>query len=162
MIVAGCEHRPGVHCGTTALADALRVRGVELSEPMALGLGAGLGFYYLVAPGLSPSHSILGRTPRLEETACGFCVGTSLSPAWGAVALRASHRTFEGRSGTKNAHVYLVSCETAAFSAIKVKITDPRKSGLKCPAVKMPGNASEVSKRARAQTNAPTAGRSIA
>ena len=70
MIVAGFEHRPGVHCGTSALADALRARGVELSEPMAFGLGAGLGFYYLASPGLSPSHVFTGRTLRLEETAC--------------------------------------------------------------------------------------------
>jgi hypothetical protein len=70
VIVAGFEHRLGVHCGTTALADALRVRGVELSEPMAFGLGAGLGFYYLVSPGLTPSHSFCGRTLRLEETTC--------------------------------------------------------------------------------------------
>ncbi len=70
MILAGFEHRPGVHCGTTALADALRARGVALSEPMAFGLGAGLGFYYLVHPGFSPSHLFCGRTLRLEETAC--------------------------------------------------------------------------------------------
>lgn len=70
MILAGFEHRPGVHCGTTALADALRVRGVELSEPMAFGLGAGLGFYYLVSAATSPTHLFCGRTVRLEETAC--------------------------------------------------------------------------------------------
>lgn len=70
MILQGFDHRPGVHCGTTALADALRVRGVELSEPMVFGLGAGLGFYYLVSPGLSPTHQLCGRTLRLEETAC--------------------------------------------------------------------------------------------
>lgn len=70
MILAGFEHRPGVHCGTTALADAFRARGFELSEPMAFGLGAGLGFYYLVADTLSPTHLICGRTLRLEETAC--------------------------------------------------------------------------------------------
>ena len=70
MILAGFEHRPGVHCGTTALTDALRVRGCELSEPMAFGLGAGLGFYYLVSDATSPTHLVCGRTLRLEETAC--------------------------------------------------------------------------------------------
>jgi hypothetical protein len=70
MRVPGFEHRPGVHCGSTALADALRVRGVELSEPMAFGLGAGLGFHYFVAPVLSPSHLFQGRTLHLERTAC--------------------------------------------------------------------------------------------
>ena len=70
MILAGFEHRPGVHSGSSALADALRVRGVAISEPMAFGLGAGLGFYYLVAPALSPTHLIVGRTLHLERTAC--------------------------------------------------------------------------------------------
>lgn len=70
MILKGFEHRPGVHCGSTALADALRVRGVHLSEAMAFGLGAGLGFYYLVSPELVPTHQLSGRTLRLEETAC--------------------------------------------------------------------------------------------
>jgi hypothetical protein len=70
VILAGFVHEPGVHCGTTALADALRVRGVRISEPMAFGLGAGLGFYYLASPALSPTHLFCGRTLRLEETAC--------------------------------------------------------------------------------------------
>jgi hypothetical protein len=70
VLLAGFSHRPGVHCGSTALADALRVRGVDLSEPMTFGLGAGLGFYYLTGPALSPTQLILGRQWPLEETAC--------------------------------------------------------------------------------------------
>ncbi|HEX9402469.1 MAG TPA: BtrH N-terminal domain-containing protein [Anaeromyxobacter sp.] len=70
MILAGFEHRPGVHCGTAALADALRVRGISLSEPMAFGLGAGLGFYYLESPAFSPTHLFQGRALHLERTAC--------------------------------------------------------------------------------------------
>jgi hypothetical protein len=70
MLLDGFSHRPGVHCGSTALADALRVRGLDLSEPMAFGLGAGLGFYSLVSPALSPSHLFTGRTAHLERIAC--------------------------------------------------------------------------------------------
>jgi hypothetical protein len=70
MQLPGFAHRPGVHCGTTALADALRVRGLELSEPLLFGLGAGLNFYYLVSPALSPSHLFQGRSLHLERTAC--------------------------------------------------------------------------------------------
>ncbi len=70
MLLEGFSHRPGVHCGSTALAAALRVRGVELSEPMAFGLGAGLGFYVLVSPALSPSHLFVGRTAHMERYAC--------------------------------------------------------------------------------------------
>ena len=70
VLVPGFVHRPGVHCGSTALADALRLGGLDLSEPMAFGLGAGLGFYYLASPALSPTRIVLGRQWPLEETAC--------------------------------------------------------------------------------------------
>lgn len=70
MILAGFEHRPGVHCGSTALSDALRVQGVDVSEAMAFGLGAGLGFFYVSSPQLSPSHQFHGRAAPLERTAC--------------------------------------------------------------------------------------------
>jgi hypothetical protein len=70
MRIEGFSHRPGVHCGSTALADALRLRGLDLSEPMVFGLGAGLGFYYLASPALSPSHLFTGRTAHLERIAC--------------------------------------------------------------------------------------------
>src|SRR5512142_3134849 len=70
MLVPGFAHRPGVHCGSTALADVLRLRGIDVSEAMAFGLGAGLGFYYLVSPALSPTHLFQGRQAHLERTAC--------------------------------------------------------------------------------------------
>lgn len=70
MIRLPFEHHPGVHCGSTAVADALRAAGVEASEPMAFGLGAGLGFYALAAPALTPSHLVIGRSAALERTAC--------------------------------------------------------------------------------------------
>jgi hypothetical protein len=70
VIIETFGHRPGVHCGSSALANALRAQGIELSEPMAFGLGAGLGFHYLVSPQLSPTHLFVGRTIDLERTAC--------------------------------------------------------------------------------------------
>ncbi len=70
MILPGFRHLPGLHCGSTALCDALRVRGLEISEPMAFGLGAGLGFHYVSAPELTPSHFLVGRSAGLERTAC--------------------------------------------------------------------------------------------
>jgi aconitate hydratase len=75
---------------------------------------------------------------RINESACGFCIGNSQSPASGAISLRTSNRNFEGRSGTKDAQVYLVSCETAAAAVITGKITDPRKLGIKHPSVTLP------------------------
>ena len=66
--VPGYLHRPGHHCGSTALRNLLAFHGVELSEEMAFGLGAGAGFYYLTIEDASPSRWFNGRTARLEET----------------------------------------------------------------------------------------------
>jgi hypothetical protein len=66
--VPGYVHTPGKHCGSTALRNLLAFHGVEISEEMAFGLGAGAGFYYLTIDGTSPSRWFNGRTARLEET----------------------------------------------------------------------------------------------
>ncbi len=66
---------------------------------------------------------------RILETACGPCIGMGQAPSSAAVSLRTYNRNFEGRSGTPDAGVYLLSPETAAFSAIKGVVTDPRKMG---------------------------------
>src|SRR4051794_41281901 len=66
--VPGYVHRPGNHCGSTALRNLLAFHGVELSEEMAFGLGAGAGFYYLAMEDASPSRWFNGRTARLEES----------------------------------------------------------------------------------------------
>ena len=81
---------------------------------------------------------LLDSGARLLEAACGFCIGNSQSPKTSAVSLRTSNRNFEGRSGTADAHVYLVSPEVAAVSAISGKITDPRGAGIDYPQVYMP------------------------
>ncbi len=62
---------------------------------------------------------------RILESACGFCIGNHQSPSSNAVSLRTSNRNFEGRSGTKDAQLYLVSPETAALSAIRGVFTNP-------------------------------------
>ncbi len=75
---------------------------------------------------------------RLAECACGFCIGNSHSPQTKAVSLRTSNRNFLGRSGTKDAQVYLVSPEAAATAVITGKFTDPRDLGMEYPEVSVP------------------------
>jgi hypothetical protein len=60
-------HTPGHHCGSTALRNLLAFHGIEISEEMAFGLGAGACFYYLTLPDASPSRWFNGRAARLEE-----------------------------------------------------------------------------------------------
>lgn len=66
---------------------------------------------------------------RILECACGPCVGVGQSPCSGGLSLRTSNRNFEGRSGTVDAKICLVSCEAAAAAALTGKITDPRDLG---------------------------------
>ncbi|MGC9393826.1 MAG: aconitate hydratase [Anaerolineae bacterium] len=82
--------------------------------------------------------NLLDAGARIMESACGFCIGNSQSPQSGAVSLRTNNRNFEGRSGTKDAQVYLVSPETAAAAVITGTFTDPRDLGLAYPQVDMP------------------------
>jgi len=67
VMVPGYRHIPGHHCGSTALRNLLGFHGVEISEEMAFGLGAGACFYYVVVDGTSPSRFTNGRVARLEE-----------------------------------------------------------------------------------------------
>ena len=66
-MVPGYRHQPGNHCGSTALRNLLAHHGVEVTEEMALGLGAGVSFYYVPMDGQSPSRFTNGRVGRLEE-----------------------------------------------------------------------------------------------
>jgi aconitate hydratase len=81
---------------------------------------------------------LLSAGARITEPVCGFCIGNSQSPQTNAVSVRTSNRNFFGRSGTKDAQVYLLSPEGAAAAAITGKITDPRHLGMEYPQVQMP------------------------
>ncbi len=63
---------------------------------------------------------------RIMENACGPCIGMGCAPASGSVSVRTFNRNFEGRSGTKDAKVFLVSPETAAATVLTGVLTDPR------------------------------------
>lgn len=71
-------------------------------------------------------HDMIEAGARVCETACGFCIGMGQSPATDGVSVRTNNRNFFGRSGTKSAGIYLVSCETAAATALTGVLTDPR------------------------------------
>ena len=66
--VPGYTHTPGHHCGSTALRNLLAFHGIEISEEMAFGLGAGACFYYVTIEDASPTRWFNGRTARLEES----------------------------------------------------------------------------------------------
>jgi aconitate hydratase len=83
-------------------------------------------------------YDLIAAGARLDEAACGFCIGAAQAPQTNAVSVRTSNRNFEGRTGTKTAGVYLVSPETAVACALTGKLTDPRDLGIPCPKVREP------------------------
>ena len=81
--------------------------------------------------------SMIDAGARILESACGPCIGMGQAPNSKGVSLRTFNRNFEGRSGTKDGQIYLVSPEVAAASAIAGEIIDPRELG-KMPNFEMP------------------------
>jgi len=74
---------------------------------------------------------------RIVENACGACIGMGSAPSSNSNSVRTFNRNFEGRSGTKDARVFLVSPETAVATALTGKLTDPRTIG-EAPCIEMP------------------------
>lgn len=75
---------------------------------------------------------------RIQENTCGACIGMGAAPSSEAVSVRTYNRNFAGRSGTKDANVYLVSPETAAATALAGRLTDPRTLTITAPRWEMP------------------------
>ncbi|MFB5661876.1 aconitate hydratase [Alteribacillus sp. HJP-4] len=82
--------------------------------------------------------SLLSAGGRLHQAGCNGCIGMGQAPASGRNSLRTTPRNFPGRSGTREDSVFLCSPETAAASALKGRITDPRTLEMKYPKVKDP------------------------
>ena len=74
-------------------------------------------------------ESLLASGARILESACGPCIGMGQAPPSGAVSVRTFNRNFPGRSGTKDAGVYLSGPAVAAAAALKGELTDPRELG---------------------------------
>ncbi|HOS68924.1 MAG TPA: aconitate hydratase [Bacillota bacterium] len=81
---------------------------------------------------------LLASGARIIEAACGPCIGMGQAPGSGGISLRTFNRNFKGRCGTDTAEVYLVSPETAAFSALTGYLTSPDETGAEKPVVELP------------------------
>ena len=81
---------------------------------------------------------LIAAGARILEAACGPCIGMGQAPKSGAVSLRTFNRNFQGRCGTMDADVYLVSPETAAVAAITGVVTEPADFDMKAPVISLP------------------------
>ncbi|MDD7513417.1 MAG: aconitate hydratase [Clostridiales bacterium] len=117
-------------CTNSSILDLLKVaailKGERVSDSVSLSISPGSRQVLSMLSDDGGFTDILGAGARFLECACGPCIGMGFSPKSGGVSVRTFNRNFEGRSGTKDAKVYLASPETAAAAAIFGKIVDPR------------------------------------
>ncbi len=98
-------------------AKILKGKKVHRNVSLCVAPGSKQVFEMIIRDGIL--NDLVSAGARILESACGPCVGIGQAPKSGAVSLRTSNRNFLGRSGTKDAGIYLVSPETAAASAVK-------------------------------------------
>ena len=128
-------------CTNSSLRDMLRVaailKGKKIADSVSLSVSPGSKQVLAMLADCGALSDIIAAGARVLECACGPCIGMGFSPESAGVSLRTFNRNFEGRSGTRDAGVYLVSPELAAASAITGHITDPRELG-EYPEITMP------------------------
>ncbi|HEY3380622.1 MAG TPA: aconitate hydratase [Vicinamibacterales bacterium] len=128
-------------CTNSSLEDmkvtAAVLKGKTIAENLHLTVNPGSRqvVEHLVETG--DMRDLVAAGARILENACGPCIGMGAAPPSGAVSVRTFNRNFEGRSGTKDAAVYLVSPEVAAATAVAGVLTDPRDLGEQ-PKVRLP------------------------
>jgi len=145
--MAACPHSPGNvkkvselaglkvsqvaigSCTNSSYADLYKVgkilEGHSVASGLSLGIAPGSREVLQMIAADGTLSKMISAGARILESACGFCIGNHFSPDSNGVSLRTNNRNFEGRSGTKDAQVYLVSPETAAVSAVLGVVTDP-------------------------------------
>lgn len=116
-------------CTNSSLYDMLKVaamlKGKTIAPGVSLSISPGSKQVLTMLADCGALTDILASGARVLECACGPCIGMGFSPNSGGVSLRTFNRNFLGRSGTKDAQVYLVSPETAVAAALTGEITDP-------------------------------------
>ncbi|MCL2071207.1 MAG: aconitate hydratase [Oscillospiraceae bacterium] len=131
-------------CTNGSLQDLLKVahilKGKTVHENVDLSIAPGSKQVFNMLAESGALSDLIASGARILECTCGPCIGMGQSPISGGVSLRTFNRNFLGRSGTKDAQVYLVSPETAAASAITGVFTDPRNTDItgKMPTYVMP------------------------
>lgn len=128
-------------CTNSSLLDMLKVaamlKGKTISPDVSLSISPGSKQVLTMLADCGALSDILASGARVLECACGPCIGMGFSPNSGGVSLRTFNRNFLGRSGTKDAQVYLVSPETAVAAALTGEITDPTTFGT-MPVISLP------------------------
>ena len=114
-------------CTNSSYADLMKVaailKGKKVNENVSLVISPGSSKILAKLASNGALADMISAGARIIENACGPCIGMGQSPKSHGVSLRTFNRNFKGRSGTKDADIYLVSPETAAISAIEGVLT---------------------------------------
>ncbi len=120
-------------CTNSSLMDMLKVaamlKGKVIAPSVSLSISPGSKQVLSMLADCGALSDIIASGARILEAACGPCIGMGFSPNSAGVSLRTFNRNFEGRSGTADAGVYLVSPEAAVAAALTGQITDPTTFG---------------------------------
>ena len=128
-------------CTNSSLMDMMKVahilKGKTVHPDVSLSIAPGSKQVLNMLAENGALSIMIDAGARILESACGPCIGMGQSPNSKGISLRTFNRNFEGRSGTKDGQIYLVSPEMAAISAINGVLTDPREIG-EMPEFKLP------------------------
>ncbi|MBE7011909.1 MAG: aconitate hydratase [Ruminococcaceae bacterium] len=120
-------------CTNSSLLDMLKVahilKGKTVHPDVSLSIAPGSKQVLNMLAQCGALSDLIDAGARILESACGPCIGMGQSPNSKGISLRTFNRNFEGRSGTKDGQIYLVSPEVAAVSALTGVLTDPRTLG---------------------------------
>lgn len=128
-------------CTNSSISDlmitAAMLKGKKVHPDVSCTITPGSKQVFEVIAANGALTDIIAAGARIIESACGPCIGMGQAPGSGQVSVRSFNRNFPGRSGTKDAQVYLASPETCVAAALTGFITDPRETG-KHPKLKLP------------------------
>ena len=128
-------------CTNSSLLDMLKVahilKGKTVHPDVSLAIAPGSKQVLNMLAKNGALSIMIDAGARILESACGPCIGMGQAPNSKGISLRTFNRNFEGRSGTKDGQIYLVSPELAAASALTGYLTDPRELG-DMPEFKLP------------------------
>ena len=129
-------------CTNSSLMDMMKVahilKGKKIHPNVSLSIAPGSKQVLTMLAENGALADMIAAGARILESACGPCIGMGQSPNSKGVSLRTFNRNFEGRSGTADAGIYLVSPEVAAASAVTGVLTNPAKTLGDMPVFEMP------------------------
>jgi aconitate hydratase len=124
-------------CTNSSYLDMMRVasilKGKTVNPDVSLAIAPGSKQVYNMLAQNGALADLISAGARILECACGPCIGMGQSPNSAGISLRTFNRNFEGRSGTADGQIYLVSPETAAASALTGVLTNPQTLGAEAP-----------------------------